>query len=93
MHSVRKCASQISSKYRIIDILINNAGIAIHSPTRQLTPEGNELHFATNYLGHFMFTNLLLDNIKKSKAGRSAESTQINPHNVLNTVYIICISE
>lgn len=28
--------------------------------------EGYELHFAVNHLGHFLFTNLLLDLLKKS---------------------------
>lgn len=56
-----------------MDILINNAGIALRLPTRQLTKDGNELHFAINYLGHFLLTRLLLDKIDKSEAGRLVE--------------------
>lgn len=68
--SVKRCANQISSRHSKVDILINNAGIALNSPSTQLTKEGNELHFATNHLGHFLLTKLLLDRIKNSEAGR-----------------------
>ncbi|PVH85520.1 NAD(P)-binding protein [Cadophora sp. DSE1049] len=41
-----------------IDILFNNAGINIS--WRELTAEGYELQFATNHLGGFLLTSLLL---------------------------------
>ena len=41
-----------------VDVLINNAGVmAVPFGT---SPDGVELHFATNHLGHFALTNLLL---------------------------------
>lgn len=42
-----------------IDILVNNAGI-MNIPTRQLSEDGIERHFATNHVGHFLFTNLIM---------------------------------
>ncbi|KAM0254605.1 hypothetical protein ACHAQJ_006641 [Trichoderma viride] len=42
-----------------IDILVNNAGI-MNVPTRQLNEDGIERHFATNHVGHFLFTNLII---------------------------------
>jgi NAD(P)-dependent dehydrogenase (short-subunit alcohol dehydrogenase family) len=45
-----------------IDILVNNAGV-MNLPDRQLSPEGIELQFATNYVGHFLFTNLIVKRI------------------------------
>ncbi|EWM11887.1 LOW QUALITY PROTEIN: short-chain dehydrogenase/reductase family oxidoreductase, partial [Kutzneria sp. 744] len=40
-----------------LDILVNNAGIM--AVPEQCTAEGWELHFATNYLGHFALANAL----------------------------------
>jgi NAD(P)-dependent dehydrogenase (short-subunit alcohol dehydrogenase family) len=43
-----------------LDLLINNAGV-MAVPDLQLTPEGWELQFATNHLGHFALTVGLRD--------------------------------
>ena len=34
---------------------------------RTMTTDGNELQFATNHLGHFLLTELLMPLVKKSK--------------------------
>jgi len=49
-----------------IDVLINNAGMV--STKRQMSIDGFELTFATNYLGPFLLTQLLLDRV--NPAGR-----------------------
>ncbi|KAM0554829.1 hypothetical protein ACHAPJ_006562 [Fusarium lateritium] len=36
----------------------------------QLTEDGTERQFATNFLGHFLFTNLILGKVLKAKAPR-----------------------
>jgi NAD(P)-dependent dehydrogenase (short-subunit alcohol dehydrogenase family) len=54
LSSVRAFAEGVGS----VDVLINNAGaLALPFGT---SPEGVELHLATNHLGHFALTNLLL---------------------------------
>ncbi|KAI0980047.1 hypothetical protein GJ496_009970 [Pomphorhynchus laevis] len=65
--SVRSFAKRIRAKVDKIDLLINNAGVLMNPG---LSEDGFEIHFATNYLGHFLLTNLLLDTLKKSPDAR-----------------------
>ncbi len=58
LSSVRAFVNEYTTKYQTLDVLINNAGIS--SMTGGTTAEGFELVFATNYLGHFLLTQLLL---------------------------------
>ncbi|TQS40094.1 SDR family NAD(P)-dependent oxidoreductase [Cryptosporangium phraense] len=59
LDSVRRFADRMHDDGRSIDVLINNAGIG--AQTRALTPQGFESVFATNHLGAFALTGLLLD--------------------------------
>ncbi|KAJ7300154.1 hypothetical protein O6H91_Y059900 [Diphasiastrum complanatum] len=59
--SVKKFANQFLSLRLPLNILINNAGIA--SGTFKLSEDNIELTFATNHIGHFLLTTLLLDNL------------------------------
>ena len=65
---IRELATQIKEKYPVIDILINNAGCM--SFGYEETEDNIERTFATNHLAYFLLTNLLLENITKSKDGR-----------------------
>ena len=65
MESVRKCADRLLNSLEKIDILINNAGI-LWDRGRKVTEDGFELTFATNHLGHFLLTDLLVRLLKKS---------------------------
>ncbi|XP_046401448.1 retinol dehydrogenase 13-like [Ischnura elegans] len=51
-----------------VDILINNAGLVFHPFEK--TEDGFEMHFASNYLGHFLLTHLLLPKLKAAQNGR-----------------------
>jgi NAD(P)-dependent dehydrogenase (short-subunit alcohol dehydrogenase family) len=66
--SVRTLADEVRRRFGAIDVLINNAaGIFAR---RELTAEGIEKTFATNYLGPFLLTNLLLDLVRNVAGGR-----------------------
>ncbi|MBM7520356.1 oxidoreductase [Nocardioides nitrophenolicus] len=58
LESVRAFAKELEADGRPVDVLVNNAGVL--GVPHSVTPEGVELHFATNYLGHFLLTRLLL---------------------------------
>jgi NAD(P)-dependent dehydrogenase (short-subunit alcohol dehydrogenase family) len=60
--SVRWVAKTINSSIDRLDVLVNNAGVmAIKDYTK--SADGFEMHFASNHLGHFLLTNLLMSNI------------------------------
>lgn len=60
--SVRKAATAFAAKHKRLDVLVNSAGVFL--PKRAVTADGIEATFATNYLGHFLLTNLLLPRLK-----------------------------
>ncbi|KAH7285124.1 hypothetical protein KP509_33G014400 [Ceratopteris richardii] len=64
MQSVREFVATFESKGFPLNVLINNAGIM--ACPYSLSADGIELQFATNYLGHFLLTNLLLSKMKNT---------------------------
>jgi NAD(P)-dependent dehydrogenase (short-subunit alcohol dehydrogenase family) len=59
--SVRSAAEEIRARFPVVDLLINNAGV-MDVPYQQ-TEDGFELTLATNHLGPFALTGLLLDHL------------------------------
>ena len=66
--SVRRAAEELKVKLPKIDVLINNAGCYVSD--LQLNVDGIEMQFATNHIGHFLLTNLILDNVKAAGKAR-----------------------
>ena len=60
--SVRQLAAELVAEEGGVDVLVNNAGV-LGAPFG-LTEDGVETHFATNHLGHFALTNLLLPHLR-----------------------------
>src|ERR1700677_3285367 len=69
--SVHAFADRVMQRFpgQSLDLLINNAGV-MALPTREVTGEGFERQFATNYLGPFALTMLLLPSIKPVAGSR-----------------------
>ncbi|XP_059276173.1 short-chain dehydrogenase TIC 32, chloroplastic-like [Lycium ferocissimum] len=76
MASVRKFASEYNSFGYPLNILINNAGVM--APPFMLSQDNIELQFATNHLGHFLLTNLLLQNLKDTAQTSHKEGRIVN---------------
>jgi NAD(P)-dependent dehydrogenase (short-subunit alcohol dehydrogenase family) len=62
-----------------VDLLVNNAGV-MAPPTRRTSPDGNELQFATNHLGHFALTGLLLPALLGAPAPRVTTVASLAHH-------------
>jgi NAD(P)-dependent dehydrogenase (short-subunit alcohol dehydrogenase family) len=73
MQSVRSMVEEFEKRYDRLDVLINNAGVFKHRHI--VTAEGLETMFATNHLGPFLLTNLLLDSLKNSASARTLSIT------------------
>jgi protochlorophyllide reductase len=69
LESVRKFVSDFRATGKSLDALVCNAAVylpLLKQPMR--SPEGYELSVATNHFGHFLLSNLLLDDLKASSA-------------------------
>lgn len=64
VQSVRHFVHCFKERNLPLNILVNNAGLMLVPEGR--TEDGFELHFGVNYLGHFLLTWLLLDDLKQS---------------------------
>ena len=67
--SIQEFAKEIKSRHDHVHILINNAGIS--KSDQKLSNEGFEMTIGTNYIGHALLNNLLMDLVKK--AGEDGE--------------------
>jgi NAD(P)-dependent dehydrogenase (short-subunit alcohol dehydrogenase family) len=66
--SVRRAADAALTDHARLDLLVNNAGV-MGTPYQQ-TVDGFELQMATNQLGHFALTGLLLDRLVTTERSR-----------------------
>ena len=72
MSDVRALAGRIEGP---IHVLVNNAGVLL--PTRTETAEGIETTFATNLLGHFLLTNLLVPKLARQRPRASSTCLRV----------------
>ncbi|MFE1546654.1 oxidoreductase [Streptomyces sp. NPDC058718] len=76
LDSVRAFAARLRAESPRLDVLVNNAGVM--APPRTLSAQGHELQFATNHLGHFALTGLLLDLLAAGRDPRVVTVSSIN---------------
>jgi NAD(P)-dependent dehydrogenase (short-subunit alcohol dehydrogenase family) len=68
LSSIRDAAGEAHTRFGVVDLLINNAGVMI--PPHESTADGFELQFGTNHLGHFALSALMYDLVEAAPAGR-----------------------
>ena len=76
LQSVRDLAGRLQGRLQKLDVLINNAAI-MSPPVRGVSADGYEMQLATNYLGHFALTGLLMPLLRKSDDGRVVSLSSI----------------
>jgi retinol dehydrogenase 12 len=65
--SVRRAAAEFIASGSRLDVLVNNAGVGM---TFGVNADSIDLTYATNHLGPFLFTNLLLPRLREAPAAR-----------------------
>lgn len=65
--SVREFAAAVTERFPALDVLVNNAGVAMKDRTE--TADGFETTFGVNHLGHFLLTHLLRPNLAAAADG------------------------
>ena len=76
LQSVRSFVEKFAETIGTLDILINNAGVVTAELMRN--DAGHELHMATNYLGAFALTGLLLPYFSKDNFAKDSTPRIIN---------------
>ena len=68
LDAVRDFAADFAARTPRLGGLLHNAGVL--PPRRERSAQGHELTFATNVLGPFLLTNLLLDSLRRGAPSR-----------------------
>ncbi|XP_075651700.1 short-chain dehydrogenase TIC 32 A, chloroplastic [Castanea sativa] len=74
--SVRNFVSEFESLDLPLSLLINNAGKFTHE--HAISEDGVEMTFATNYLGHFLLTKLLLNRLIETAKQTGVQGRLVN---------------
>jgi NAD(P)-dependent dehydrogenase (short-subunit alcohol dehydrogenase family) len=67
--SVADFVTRFAAAHASLDLLVNNAGV-MALPERQVTADGFEMQFGTNYLGHYALTARLLALLRRGDKPR-----------------------
>ncbi|KAG7605559.1 putative very-long-chain 3-oxoacyl-CoA reductase [Arabidopsis thaliana] len=83
LSSVARFCSQFLSQDLPLNILINNAGV--FSPNLEFSEEKIELTFATNFLGHYLLTEMLIEKMIDTAEKSGIEGRIINLSSVIHS--------
>jgi len=75
LESVRNAATEYLTSHDDLAVLVNNAGVVMGSTSR--TVDGYETTFATNHLGPFLLTSLLLELLETSAPSRIINTSSV----------------
>eukprot|EP00798_Chlamydomonas_sp_ICE-L_P007352 gene7352-475_t len=89
LKSVRDFADTWEKSGRELHILINNAGIFNMAVSREQTSEGFEAHMASNYLGHYLLTLLLVPALKRGAASENATNSSARVVHVASSMHLL----
>lgn len=70
LQSIKNFVNEFNQTGYKLDILINNAGVSYPKDIFKNTEDGFEIQFATNYLGHFLLTDLLIPKLQEAAPSR-----------------------
>ncbi len=68
LEEVRRAAAAVRARHQRLDVLIHNAGALVAE--REFAPDGSEVTVASQLLGPFLLTGLLLDRLASAAPGR-----------------------
>jgi NAD(P)-dependent dehydrogenase (short-subunit alcohol dehydrogenase family) len=69
-HSIEEFAKRVLERHPRLDVLVNNAGVSRGSEPWAKNADGIELTFATNVLGYFLTSRLLLPRLRENAHAR-----------------------
>jgi retinol dehydrogenase-12 len=75
---VRRAVAELEARYDALHVLVNNAGVILKPKQQQRTADGHDAYLATNHLGPFLLTNLLLPLLERGAPSRIVTLTSVS---------------
>ena len=76
LKTVKPAVEVFTSKESKLDVLFNNAGVSL-PPRGSVSVQGQELQMATNCLGHYLLTQLLLPTLRHTAESASPAAVRV----------------